>query len=62
MDSFCFTKLRLFLPLQDDYFRTWSPGKPFDPGKILFLGTRVGLYLCNYINLSNYICALVLEY
>uniref|UniRef100_A0A8B9MKG0 Uncharacterized protein n=1 Tax=Accipiter nisus TaxID=211598 RepID=A0A8B9MKG0_9AVES len=21
---------RLFLPLQDDYFRTWSPGKPFD--------------------------------
>lgn len=32
-----FTKCRLFLPLQDDYFRTWSPGKPFDQGKILLL-------------------------
>lgn len=56
IDSLCFTKYRLFLPLQDDYFRTWSPGKPFDQGKILLL------VICMGQKLSIYTCTPVPEY
>lgn len=60
IDSLRFTKCRLFLPLQDDYFRTWSPGKPFDQGKFLLLimyGIKLKyLLLCSCSRIPTELC------